>query len=193
MFLAWSCLFLALFWGWYCGIVADASLINKAVNFSVVQSSWEVASFALVVDSFVTGERSLRGQNRVWEIIGSAPSVSDGAYGSNTVWRGAVALIDNFSGAVWIFLSEIVSLGNNSVFIACIAQVELLFIWGLAVQDVFDIEKFVSVEHWNSADFEWGSHRISLRNIRVVVHVGSLDIGARFPEGVDEGAQHDDG
>lgn len=193
MFLAWSGLFLALFWGWYCGVVWDASLIDEAIDFSVVQSSWKVSALALVIDGFITGERSLWRQNWIREIVGPAPSVSDGADGSDTVGGGAVALVDNFSGAVWILCSEIVSLGNDSVFIASIAQVELLFVWGLRVQYVFNVNKLVSLEHWYSSDFEWGAQGIFLGNVWVVVYVSSLDVGAGFPEWVDQGAQHDYG
>lgn len=191
MLLAWSSLFLALFWSRNCRVVTETCLIDQAINFSVVQSSWKVATFALVINSFITGERSLGRQDWVRKIVGPAPSVSDRTNCSNTVRWWAVALIDNFSGTVWIFFPEIICLGNDCVLIACITQIKLLFIWGLTVQNILDIKEFVSVKHGNCSHFERGAHWIFFRYVRMIVYISFLDIGAYFPEGVNEGPEHD--
>jgi hypothetical protein len=86
VFFAWGCLFLALLWSSDISAVGETFFVNKSVNFSVVQSSWDVTSLTLVVDGLIASQWSLRGQQWEWKFAGFAPSVSDGSNWSNCVW-----------------------------------------------------------------------------------------------------------
>jgi len=62
MFLASCGFLLTLFWSLRAWTVSKTFLVNQSIYFCIIKSSWNITSSALVVNGFITGQRSLRGQ-----------------------------------------------------------------------------------------------------------------------------------
>jgi len=126
-------------------IIFSAFGIYKSVDFSVVKSTWNESRFAIRIDDFVTEYWSVSRKLRVIFRLALAPTIIDGADGSNRVWRRAVSLSSNRSSTAWILFSEVKSIWKNGGCVSSVAFIKLLLVWGLHVNGLFGFGQSESI------------------------------------------------
>ena len=77
-----------------------------------------------------------------------------------------------------VFNLEVIGFRDGSLFIPCIAFVELFFIRGLIIDEILGIDKLVIFEHINFANLKCCFDVVSLADVILAVDKGCIDIGA---------------
>lgn len=83
-------------------------------------------------------------------------------------------------------LPEIVGFVHDGFLFFERTSIELLLVGDLIVDETLDICQFVSFKHGDLTDLEGSSCGIVVVDVGCVVDHGGVDVGSRFPEGVEE-------
>lgn len=128
------------------GRVRVTALLHQSVDLSIVQGSRDKAFLASLVDHLVAGQGSLGWQHWVFSCIQSAPSVIDDWNWSNCVRRRTVALRNDGSLTSLVLFSEVVAVRQSGLFISFVADVQLLFVRCLVIDQRFGINQFIVIK-----------------------------------------------
>lgn len=101
--------------------------------------------------------------------VESAPAIVDDRDRGDGVGRRAVALRVDGSGALLVLDAEVVGFGDGGLLVALVAQVQLLLVGCLVIDQVLGLDQFVVLEQVDCAHLEAAAQSISLLDVGGVV------------------------